>query len=188
MHQTKDLEDGYMGSGKLIKRAINKHGVENFTKEILHVLDTEDEMRLKESEIVNEEYVSRDDTYNLCHGGKGGFGYINEELSEKMFKIRQENALKIPKNIKVSNGLYYGNMNFKQAYLKGNSKHNSFLGKRHTEKTKRMMSNSHKGIHKGQKNSQYGTCWITDGLNNKKIKKEFLETWLNDGWKRGRVV
>jgi len=27
-HKTKNLEDGYMGSGKYLKRAIEKHGVE----------------------------------------------------------------------------------------------------------------------------------------------------------------
>jgi hypothetical protein len=37
-HQTEDLNDGYFGSGKLLKRAIQKHGIDNFTKEILFVL------------------------------------------------------------------------------------------------------------------------------------------------------
>ena len=73
-HQTKDLNDGYMRSGKLIKLAIDKHGRSNFTKEILHVFDNESEMNAKEKELV----VISEQSYNLCEGGKGGFGYINQ--------------------------------------------------------------------------------------------------------------
>ena len=76
-HQTRKLDDGYMGSGKLIKRAVAKHGVENFRKEILFQFHTEAEMNAKEAELVTEEFCSRSDTYNLCPGGRGGFGYIN---------------------------------------------------------------------------------------------------------------
>lgn len=35
-HKTEDIEDSYMGSGKYLKRAIEKNGLENFTKEILY--------------------------------------------------------------------------------------------------------------------------------------------------------
>lgn len=76
-HQTSNLNDAYMGSGKSLKRAITKYGIENFHKEILFVFETEQEMNLKESEIVTSEFVSRQDTYNLCEGGNGGFSYIN---------------------------------------------------------------------------------------------------------------
>lgn len=41
---------------------------------------------------------------------------------------------------------------------------------------------------KGEKNSNYGTCWITNGEENKKIKKEELEIYLNSGWEKGRYV
>lgn len=39
-----------------------------------------------------------------------------------------------------------------------------------------------------EKNSQFGTCWITKDEENRKIKKDELETYLNNGWERGRKV
>jgi len=43
-HETDDLDDGYLGSGNLIKRAIEKHGRENFRKVLLHDFDSAGEM------------------------------------------------------------------------------------------------------------------------------------------------
>jgi len=71
-HQTENINDGYYGSGKAIKNAIKKYGKENFKKEVLFVLDSEEEMNNKEKEIITEEFVLREDTYNLGVGGEGG--------------------------------------------------------------------------------------------------------------------
>lgn len=35
VHKTTDMNDGYMGSGKVIRAAIEKYGAENFKKDIL---------------------------------------------------------------------------------------------------------------------------------------------------------
>ncbi len=43
-HQTEILDDGYLGSGKHLQRAIAKHGIENFQREILYQFDNENEM------------------------------------------------------------------------------------------------------------------------------------------------
>ena len=74
LHQTKNLDDGYLGSGILLRRAIEKHGIENFSKEILHIFDNEQDMINKEKELI----VISEETYNLCEGGKAaGFSYLN---------------------------------------------------------------------------------------------------------------
>lgn len=78
-HQTRVLDDGYMGSGKLIRRAVAKYGIDSFKKEILHIFDNELEMNAKEAELVTEEFC-KESNYNLCPGGHGGFGYINSTI------------------------------------------------------------------------------------------------------------
>jgi hypothetical protein len=81
-HQTNNLDDGYLGSGKYLKNAIKKYGKENFTREILHYCTSLEELNEKEAEIVNASFVLRDDTYNLALGGEGGNKYIPEELQK----------------------------------------------------------------------------------------------------------
>lgn len=102
-HQTEDLNDGYMGSGKRLALAIDKYGIENFQKEILFQFDNEADMNAKEAELVTEEFVKEETNYNLCPGGRGGWGYINstglntagvanrdyEEISRKAAETRK---------------------------------------------------------------------------------------------------
>jgi hypothetical protein len=63
-------------------------------------------------------------------------------------------------------------------------------GKHHSEETKQKMHETHLKNHhmQGEKNSQYGTCWIHNNSKNKKIKKEQLEEYISNGWIKGRKM
>jgi hypothetical protein len=71
IHSTKDIDDGYMGSGTAIKKAIMKHGKENFTKEILWKPKTRAQALLIEHMLVTKQVVDSRDNYNLTEGGEG---------------------------------------------------------------------------------------------------------------------
>lgn len=68
-HQTKNLNDGYLGSGKLIKRAVEKYGPSAFEREILGSFCSKEEAEEMEAKLVDKEFSLREDTYNLCVGG-----------------------------------------------------------------------------------------------------------------------
>ena len=69
IHSTNDLDDGYMGSGKRLKAAIKKYGIENFDKEIINFFNSLQELSDYERDVVNEDLLSNVKCYNLVKGG-----------------------------------------------------------------------------------------------------------------------
>ena len=80
-HQTLNPNDNYYGSGVALKNSIKIHGKENFKKEVLFVFESEQEMNLKEKELITEEFVARTDTYNMGVGGEGGAHFKGKKHS-----------------------------------------------------------------------------------------------------------
>lgn len=71
-HKTKNLDDGYLGSGIRLRRAIRKYGKENFTREILFIAESEEHLNEKERELITQEVLDDPNCYNLALGGQGG--------------------------------------------------------------------------------------------------------------------
>jgi hypothetical protein len=74
-HITENLFDDYMGSGKLIKKAIQKYGIHNFQKDILKIYDNEHDMNIAETLLID---LKDNRSYNIQPGGIGGWKYVNE--------------------------------------------------------------------------------------------------------------
>lgn len=190
-HVTTNVNDDYMGSGDHIKNAIKKYGIENFKKEIIAECSSFDEMNELEKELVNQDFVNNPNTYNHAIGGSYGWKnclkYKSEEEVQNIRKHAGDAIINLMKNPeyrkqhveKISNGL-------KEAGFDPRT----FLGKTHSEETKRKMSETHKrnNHQKGEKNSQFGKCWIynLELQENKSIKKDELNNWLEKGWIKGR--
>ena len=156
-HKYKKLNDSYMGSGVLIKRAIKKHGIKNFKKEILYsriqYRETADDM--ERFAIAKERAISKAE-YNLTDGGEGG-SFKGRTFSEESRKKMSESHKGIPLSEE-----HRKSMRGRPAWNKGmpcseetkrkiseTNKGNPgpWEGKQLSEETKRKISEAHKGKH-----------------------------------------
>lgn len=72
-HTTTNLDDGYLGSGTILKKAIEKYGKANFEREILEFADSYEELNnLEKKYIASNNAVDDDEYYNLIDGGHPG--------------------------------------------------------------------------------------------------------------------
>ena len=188
MHSTSKLDDGYMGSGLRLRRSIRKYGKENHTKEILEYLETREELVLREIEIVNKELIEDDLCMNLKGGGEGGLA--NEEHYKKFIGAginnfnnsidkRKETINKVRKTKEYRDKLSESKIEYFKTHDGG------FVNKKHSDETKELISKKMKILGNGINNSQYGTCWITNEIDNKKILKG---DEIPEGWKLGRKI
>ena len=198
-HETENQNDNYLGSGNNIKRALNKYGKENFKKEILFIFDTEDEMNAKEAELVTEEFVLEDTNYNICPGGKGGWGYINKNNlspinngSERHLTRCSKAGIKSAEKQKelMKNEEWVKNKSLaissvSKQRIKDAGKHWNKGVLKHTDEWKLNQSNLMKEKQGGLKNSQYGSIWITNGCENRKMKSDGV---IPEGWYKGRIM
>lgn len=187
MHSTNRLDDGYLGSGKRLYYELNKYGRDNFKFEILEHFNSREELVQAEINLITEHDLENPNCLNLKQGGSGGFSkeWIDKgrELANrarmKLIKEDQEfrekyyKALKLGRQRAIERGVKFPNI----------QDNYSWKGKKHRPETIEKMKLIRKNTGTGINNSQYGTCWITDGKENRKIKKSDR---IPEGWYLGR--
>lgn len=204
-HSVDPKNDTYIGSGFLLKRAIERYGRENFSTEILKYFDTMEEAYSYEREQVTKEVLQDPKCYNLVLGGKGG---CNED-------IRMNNGVR---EIKVhfskeplmqEQGWVRGNLprteETKNKIRISNSKPKTELHRQHLRKPKfgargkHCMNNGKTEIRvRNEEVEHYQkegwvlgqlrgvTAWICKEDRNKLVRKDELQKYLEEGWQPGQ--
>lgn len=170
VHSTNNLSDGYFGSGKLLKKAIDKHGIDNFTLRIVSYFADRKSALLYEYTCISKEMIKSDYCYNLKNGGNGGgiIGHIVSEETREKISSKQRGIKKSKEHCEL--------------------RRKQQIGKKLTEETKRKMSESRLG----ELNPAYGkpshkrNTYVWDNYD--KIK----DIWLINGkvgyYKLGRIL
>lgn len=83
VHSTNKIEDGYLGSGCIFKKALNKYGRENFLREVLFEFNNPEEAYAKEKELVDIDFINQPHNYNCKVGGEQG-SYSNDSKINRM--------------------------------------------------------------------------------------------------------
>ena len=174
-HVTDNLEDGYMGSGHRLKCAIKKYGIENFRKEWLGFYEDQDELDYMERVFVDETWLMRADTYNLCIGGRSrGLFQHTEEAKQKISSKQRGRKHSLEHNHKIAvansgeNNYWYGT-------------HGPMYGKSHTEESRCKAREANKGLvfwNDGIKNVRSKEC-PKGFIRGKLTKKPFNERGEN---------
>lgn len=190
VHITEDIDDGYIGSGRDILKAIKTFGKECFKREILHVYTTEEHgnenakslMYDKERELITEKQTKDPMCYNRIIGGQGT-GHI---CMKDTTYIVKDNEVKKVKKDEIKKFLKNG---YQQKYpyeprkwvTKNNASEAVYL-----HELENYLKN---GWILGRGRSMTSnTVWVTKNNLSKMIKKNELQQYLNNGYVQGRNI
>lgn len=151
-HKTENKDDGYMGSGKLIRAAIKKYGIDAFKKDILFEASSSEEMFAKEKELV----ILGPQSYNLKHGGSGGFDFVNANypLDKRLATCSVAGRIGGRVSANLCRGFLDPKYDDQRKVWGSLGDKNNFFGKKHTDEAKEKMRVGHKGLipwNKGKK-------------------------------------
>ena len=170
INSTDFLDDGCVNiSDPLLTCLFDKYGIRSFTKEIIKMFDTRAEL---------VEYYSE----NITHTKYDDEIYCTEffvNTNQLLVKDKDGNLFLVDEN----------DERLKNKVLK---QVKTYKRRKQTEDTcnKRSETMKRNGNHKGEKNPQYGKCWIykPETFESIRIDKSEIERYLSNGWVKGRKI
>ena len=81
-HSTTNIDDGYLGSGKILLEDIKMYGRKNFGRKILIIVGSEEESYRYENKLITNHIIQSKKYYNLTVGGQG----FNSDDLKKQWK------------------------------------------------------------------------------------------------------
>lgn len=147
--------DDYMGSGKIIKKSIDKYGLENFKKDILEFHESSEEAYEAEAHLITKDIVESDLYYNVVYGGKGFAHGDKHTLYGKVL-------------VEKDGSRYYIS---KDDYYSGSYK-SHLCGKKHSEESKEKMRKPKSDMHKENiSNARIGMIFTDEHKENISLSK-----------------
>lgn len=186
-----DINDNYLGSGKILQRAIKKYGKENFKREILYISKNAQENNKKEKEFIKAFNAVEDRTfYNISEGGDGGniFHLLPVEQQEKLREQARKRATginnprygvhlseEIKEKIRQNRNTEYMQIEeYRQKMSEATlGEKNGMYGKHHTEEAKQKMSEAKKGRKLGKENSNAKGIFAYKDENHQELVQHF---------------
>ena len=170
VHNTDDLDDGYMGSGKRLQIAYKKYGIDSFSKEIIKFFDTSKEAFEYESDVVTENLVKEVSYYNCELGGvfidTTGFASVKDKNGNR-FLVDVE-------DIRYKNGELVGATKGKVVVKDSDGK--NFMVEANDE---RYLCGELKSIHAGKVvvKNKYGDCFAVSVNDERYVNGELKNVW-----------
>ena len=150
-------DEMYLGSGKILKLAIKKYGVENFKKEIIEECLTREELNKREIYWIKK----LNPVYNIHEGGYGGYNKFAVGANKKK-KGKTWEEIYSPEGLETMRS------------IERSGKNNSFYGKTHTEENKKLNAEQARKMHTGSKRSEASKLRSSIALKNSKKHKEAM--------------
>ena len=206
------LHEKYLGSGSLLRKAINKYGRENFKVELLCECDSKEELDAKEIfYIALYDATNNPEYYNLTRGGESGLG----GPKFKGHSHTEDAKKRISDKTSGENNPFYGCHHTDECKqrMRDAAKNRAPV----SAETREKLSKIHKGVkfteehkrkiseaQKGSKGNNYGKTlsdavkskisdtvhnqvWMNDGTRSYRINKELVGEYLQKGYLLGRL-